>query len=122
MRPKISEWWNLEELDQQFIEFLQVYEGAEQQWSELVGDDPEAALAESTEDLRRDAFRYYIPMLTMWRRFPYRDPNLPADYLPPGWHGPAVREAFQAVHRLAAPLAEAHARELIAVALAPAAA
>jgi phenylacetic acid degradation operon negative regulatory protein len=113
MRPKISEWWDLKELDEQFIEFLQVYEGAEQQWSELVGDDPEAALAGSTEELRRDAFRYYIPMLTMWRRFPYRDPNLPADYLPPEWHGPAVRRTFQFVHRLVAPLAEAHAHELI---------
>jgi phenylacetic acid degradation operon negative regulatory protein len=113
MRPKISEWWDLKELDEQFIEFLQVYEGAEQQWSELVGDDPEAALAGSTEELRRDAFRYYIPMLTMWRRFPYRDPNLPADYLPPEWHGPAVRRTFEFVHRLVAPLAEAHAHELI---------
>ena len=113
MRPKISEWWDLKELDEQFIEFLQVYEGAEQQWSELVGDDPQAALAGSTEELRRDAFRYYIPMLTMWRRFPYRDPNLPADYLPPEWHGPAVRRTFQFVHRLVAPLAEAHAHELI---------
>ncbi|MGO4230066.1 PaaX family transcriptional regulator C-terminal domain-containing protein [Arthrobacter sp. YAF34] len=122
MRPKISEWWDLKELDEQFIEFLQVYQGAEQQWSELVGDDPEAALAGSTEELRRDAFRYYIPMLTMWRRFPYRDPNLPADYLPPEWHGPAVRRTFQFVHRLAAPLAEAHAHELISGALDPAAA
>ncbi len=113
MRPKISEWWDLKELDEQFTEFLEVYEGAEQQWSELVGDDPEAALAGSTEELRRDAFRYYIPMLTMWRRFPYRDPNLPADYLPPDWHGPAVRRTFLAVHRLAAPLAAAYARDLI---------
>ena len=78
-----------------------------------MGDDPEAALAGSTEELRRDAFRYYIPMLTMWRRFPYRDPNLPADYLPPDWHGPAVRRTFLAVHRLAAPLAAAYARDLI---------
>ena len=66
------------------------------------------------EELRRDAFRYYIPMLTMWRKFPYRDPNLPTDYLPPEWHGPAVRRTFQAVHRLAAPLAAAHAHEVIA--------
>ncbi|MDO6145493.1 PaaX family transcriptional regulator C-terminal domain-containing protein [Paenarthrobacter aurescens] len=122
MRPKISEWWDLKELDQQFTEFLELYEGAEQHWTGLVGSDPEIALAESTEELRRDAFRYYIPMLTMWRKFPYRDPNLPADYLPPEWHGPAVRRTFQAVHRLAAPLAAAHAHEVIAEALNPAAA
>lgn len=121
MQPKISEWWDLQQLDEDFTEFLELYQGAEQQWSERVGDDPEAALAASTEELRRDAFRYYIPMLTMWRRFPYRDPNLPADYLPPEWQGPAVRRTFQAVHRLAAPLAAAHAHELIGVTLNPAA-
>ncbi|MFJ4267594.1 PaaX family transcriptional regulator C-terminal domain-containing protein [Paenarthrobacter nicotinovorans] len=120
MRPKISEWWDLKELDEQFTEFLELYSGAEQQWIERVGDDPDVALAESTEELRRDAFRYYIPMLTMWRKFPYRDPNLPTDYLPPEWHGPAVRRTFQAVHRLAAPLAAAHAHEVIAEALDPA--
>ncbi|MDP9906209.1 PaaX family transcriptional regulator [Arthrobacter bambusae] len=122
MRPKISEWWDLKELDEEFTEFLELYKGAEKQWLELVGDDPQSALANSTEELRSDAFRYYIPMLTMWRRFPYRDPNLPADYLPEDWHGPAVRRSFQAVHRLAAPLAAAHARELIRGALNPAAA
>lgn len=120
MRPKISEWWDLKELDEQFTGFLELYGGAEQQWVERVGNDPEAALATSSEELRRDAFRYYIPMLTMWRRFPYRDPNLPADYLPPDWHGPAVRQTFLAVHRLAAPLAAAHAHEVISGAMDPA--
>ncbi|MBO1267934.1 PaaX family transcriptional regulator [Arthrobacter cavernae] len=113
MRPKIAEWWDLKAIDEQFAEFLDLYEGAGELWSGLVGDDPEAALAESTAELRRDAFRYYVPMLTVWRRFPYRDPNLPLEYLPEDWKGPAVRKTFQAVHRLAAPLAAAHARELI---------
>ncbi|MCP2048711.1 UNVERIFIED_ORG: phenylacetic acid degradation operon negative regulatory protein [Paenarthrobacter nicotinovorans] len=120
MRPKIAEWWDLNELDQQFTEFLELYAGAEEQWTQRVGHDPEAALAGSTQELRREAFRYYIPMLTLWRKFPYKDPNLPADYLPPEWHGPAVRRTFQAVHRLAAPLAAAHAHEVISEALDPA--
>ncbi len=113
MRPKVAEWWDLKAIDEQFAEFLDLYEGAGDLWTGLVGDDPEAALANSTAELRRDAFRYYIPMLTLWRRFPYRDPNLPLEYLPKDWRGPAVRETFQAVHRLAAPLAAAHAHELI---------
>lgn len=122
MRPKISQWWDLQELDEQFTQFLELYQGAEQQWTDRVGDDPEAALAASTEQVRRDAFRYYIPMLTMWRQFPYRDPNLPSEYLPPEWHGLAVRRTFQTVHRLAGPLAAVHAHELINGALDPAAA
>lgn len=113
MRPKVAEWWDLKAIDEQFAEFLDLYEGAGDLWTGLVGDDPGAALANSTAELRRDAFRYYIPMLTLWRRFPYRDPNLPLEYLPKGWRGPAVRETFQGVHRLAAPLAAAHAHELI---------
>lgn len=118
MRPKISEWWDLKELDEQFKEFLELYGGAEEQWTRRLGEHPERA--EPSEELRRDAFRYYIPMLTMWRRFPYRDPNLPTDYLPADWHGPAVRRTFQAVHRLAAPLAAAYAHEVIAGAMDPA--
>lgn len=113
MRPKVAEWWDLKAIDEQFTEFLDLYDGAGELWAGLVGSDPAAALAASTADLRRDAFRYYIPMLTLWRRFPYRDPNLPLEYLPEGWHGPAVRKTFHAVHRLAAPLAAAHANELI---------
>lgn len=113
MRPKVAQWWDLASVDEHFAEFLKLYGGAGELWEGLVGDDPEAALARSTPELRRDAFRYYVPMLTVWRRFPYRDPNLPLEYLPEDWLGPAVRSTFQAVHRLAAPLAAAYALELI---------
>jgi phenylacetic acid degradation operon negative regulatory protein len=113
IRPKVAEWWDLKAIDEQFEEFLDLYEGAGDLWAGLVGDDPVGALSNSSAQLRRDAFRYYVPMLTLWRRFPYRDPNLPLEYLPEDWRGAAVRETFQAVHRLAAPLAAAHAYELI---------
>jgi phenylacetic acid degradation operon negative regulatory protein len=113
MRPKIAEWWDLQAIDEQFGEFLALYDGAGEVWSGLVGDNPEAALAESTAALRRYAFQFYVPMLTVWRRFPYRDPNLPLEYLPENWRGPLVRQTFQAIHRLAAPLAAAYAEELI---------
>jgi phenylacetic acid degradation operon negative regulatory protein len=113
MRPKIAEWWDLQAIDEQFGEFLALYDGAGEVWSGLVGDNPEVALAESTAELRRYAFQFYVPMLTVWRRFPYRDPNLPLEYLPENWRGPLVRQTFQAVHRLAAPLAAAYAEEII---------
>lgn len=113
MRPKIAEWWDLKSIDAQFGEFLDLYKGAIELWAGLVGDDPEAALANSSSELRRDAFRYYVPMLTLWRRFPYRDPNLPLEYLPEDWKGPAVRKIFESVHNMTAPLAAAHAHELM---------
>lgn len=113
MRPKVAQWWDLTALDEQFNDFLFHYGSAAQQWSALVGEDPASALAASTPELRREAFRYYIPMLTLWRRFPYRDPSLPLESLPEGWQGPAARKAFLATHRLIAPLAAAHAHDLM---------
>ena len=114
MRAKVAQWWDLAALEEQFSEFLGIYGDAVAQWTGRIGADPAAALAGSTGELRRDAFRYYIPMLTIWRRFPYQDPNLAPEYLPENWQGPAARSAFLEVHRLIAPLAAAHARQLMA--------
>ena len=113
IRPKVAQWWDLTALDEQFGEFLSLYGDAVGQWTALVGENPEHALAASTPELRREAFRYYIPMLTLWRRFPYRDPGLPLEYLPDDWKGPAARRTFLSTHRLIAPLAAAHAHGLI---------
>ncbi|MHA7304264.1 PaaX family transcriptional regulator [Arthrobacter sp. TMN-49] len=114
MRAKVAQWWDLAVLDEQFSEFLSLYGDAAAHWTERLGDDPIAALADSNVDLCRDAFRYYLPMLTIWRRFPYQDPNLAPEYLPKDWRGPAARAAFLEVHRLIAPLAAAHAQRLMA--------
>jgi phenylacetic acid degradation operon negative regulatory protein len=113
VKPKVAEWWDLKAIDEQFAEFLQLYEGAGDLWEQVVGNDQDAAVARSSAEQRRDAFRYYVPMLTLWRRFPYKDPNLPLDYLPDGWRGPAVHRTFNAVRRLTAPLAALYVEELL---------
>jgi phenylacetic acid degradation operon negative regulatory protein len=113
MRARVAQWWDLDALQVQISEFMQYYGGSLTDWTSEVGDDPEAALAASGPDLRRDAFRYYVPMLTLWRRLPYRDPGLPLEYLPEGWQGPEARQIFFGVHRLIAPMAEAHAMSLV---------
>ncbi|MCQ9165576.1 MULTISPECIES: PaaX family transcriptional regulator C-terminal domain-containing protein [unclassified Arthrobacter] len=113
MRTKVAQWWDLAALDEQLGEFLDFYHDAAEQWLGLLGDDPDQALARSTPELRADAFRYYIPMLTAWRRFPYRDPSLPLEFLPDGWKGPQARAAFSTVHRLISRLAAAHAHSII---------
>ncbi|WP_458778720.1 PaaX family transcriptional regulator [Arthrobacter sp. D3-16] len=113
MRAKVAQWWDLVALESQITEFMDTYGGSLEDWTALVGDDPDKALAASSEDLRRDAFRYYVPMLTLWRRLPYRDPGLPLEYLPPGWQGPETRRIFFSVHRLIAPLAEVYAMSLV---------
>ncbi|NKX55700.1 PaaX family transcriptional regulator [Arthrobacter sp. E918] len=114
MRARVAQWWDLEELAAQIGEFMQFYGNSLAEWTAEVGEDPEAALAASTPELRRDAFRYYVPMLTLWRRLPYRDPGLPLEYLPEDWQGPEARRIFFGVHRLIAPMAEAHAMALVA--------
>lgn len=113
MRSRVAQWWDLAAMADQISEFMQFYGNSLTDWSAEVGDDPEAALAASGPDLRRDAFRYYVPMLTLWRRLPYRDPGLPLEYLPEGWQGPEARKIFFGVHRLIAPLAGAHAMSLV---------
>lgn len=113
MSDKVAQWWDLEALGNQISEFMDYYGTSLSAWTEAVGEDPEAALAASSASLRRDAFRYYIPMLTLWRRLPYRDPGIPLEYLPEGWRGPEARRIFFGVHRLIAPMAEAHARSLV---------
>ncbi|MFD1212773.1 PaaX family transcriptional regulator C-terminal domain-containing protein [Arthrobacter sp. GCM10027362] len=113
MRARVAQWWDLDALAAQIAEFMDYYGSSLQDWTAEVGEDPEAALAASTADLRRDAFRYYVPMLTMWRRLPYRDPGLPLEYLPEGWQGPEARRIFFGVHALIAPMAEAHAMSLV---------
>ncbi|WP_258066987.1 PaaX family transcriptional regulator C-terminal domain-containing protein [Arthrobacter sp. GMC3] len=110
---KVAQWWHLASLDEQFAEFLDLYAGDVVKWTAKVGADPQRAVAESTAELRRDAFRCYIPMLTIWRRFPYKDPGLAPEYLPKDWKGQEARATFLEIHRLLAPLAAAHARALM---------
>ncbi|WP_427008711.1 PaaX family transcriptional regulator [Pseudarthrobacter sp. H2] len=112
MRPKVDQWWDLDVLDQQFADFLDLYGNAVDLWSGELGTDPVAALARSTESQRRHCFRYYVPMLTLWRRFPYQDPSLSLDYMPKGWKGPQARQTFVRTHELISPLAAEFAREL----------
>lgn len=113
MRSKVAQWWDLEVVDTRLSEFLDLYGSALAEWTAVVGSNPQAAREVATPELRRDAFRYYVPMLTLWRRFPYRDPGLPLAYLPEGWKGVEARNVFQEVHHLIGPLAAQHARTLI---------
>lgn len=109
----VAQWWDLDSLSDELEDFLQLYGGAAHQWTQLVGGDPQVALRSSTPQLRRDAFRYYLPMLTIWRRFPYRVPRLPRAYFPASWQGPLARDTFISTHRLLSPLAAAHAHSII---------
>ncbi|MFJ6419290.1 PaaX family transcriptional regulator C-terminal domain-containing protein [Paeniglutamicibacter sp. NPDC091659] len=111
IREKVGQWWDLESLDLQYSEFLALYRDAEASWNNRLAAEREPVSAAG--DVARQAFGCFVPMLTLWRRFPYRDPNLPLEYLPSGWKAPDAKQMFWAVERLLAPLAHAHAEALL---------
>lgn len=108
IREHVSQWWDLETLDQEYSEFIDRYEELVEKWQGRMG----IAASLSIED-RLDAFHTYVPMLTMWRKFPYRDPNLPLEYLPEGWKAPRAKDAFLKLHRILEAPAAAYAEELV---------
>ncbi|EMQ97932.1 PaaX family transcriptional regulator [Paeniglutamicibacter gangotriensis] len=108
---KVAQWWDLEELDGQYRDFLEIYGIAEREWAARL--DSCKGIIDPAGDLARDAFAYYVPMLTVWRRFPYRDPNLPLEFLPDGWKAPAAKAAFWALDAQLAPVAKAYALALL---------
>ena len=100
LRTKVRTWWDLEELTALYTDFLQMYRPA--------------LYRSSAERLTpQEAFRIYVPMLTQWRRLPYRDPGLPLTLLPPAWNGEAAGELFDELNKGLNTLAHKHALAVI---------
>lgn len=100
LRSKVRSWWDLDELARLYAEFLQYYRPILYQTT-AEGITPQ------------QAFQIYLPMLTQWRRLPYRDPGLPLSLLPPAWNGEAAGELFDQLNTVLSPLAQQHALTLI---------
>jgi phenylacetic acid degradation operon negative regulatory protein len=98
---KIRRWWDLDELDRLYREFLHMHEHTLRRWeaSEISGG--------------RHAFADYVLALTDWRRLPYLDPGLPAELLPPDWAGIRAAEAFFTLRSLLEEPARAHVSQVI---------
>jgi phenylacetic acid degradation operon negative regulatory protein len=89
---KVREWWDLESLDELYTAFLAEHGPALRRWQHSKAVPGEAAFAD------------YVLALTGWRRMPYLDPGLPAEFLPAGWSGIRAAELFFTLHeRLEAP-------------------
>jgi phenylacetic acid degradation operon negative regulatory protein len=100
LRSKIPKWWDLDELTELYRDFLRRY-------SPLL----DRISAGGTTPL--EAFQMYLPMLTEWRRLPYRDPGLPLSLLPPGWEGETAGALFQDLNKALNGPAREHARAVI---------
>ena len=91
---RVGEWWDLSSIALLYEEFLTEHHTL----TRLREPDPARA------------FAAYVPMLTAWRRLPYRDPGIPLDLLPEGWPGEQAGDLFATLDaRLSAPAAK-HAR------------
>lgn len=100
LHAKIRTWWDLDELTSLYAEFLEVYR-------------PMLHQAKSSSITPSEAFQIYVPMLTQWRRLPYRDPGIPLSLLPPAWNGEAAGDLFDQLNELLNPLAQKHAFNVV---------
>ncbi len=100
LRTEIKTWWDLDELARLYADFLQVFR-------------PALRAARSRQLTPQEAFRAYVPMLTEWRRLPYRDPGLPLDLLPSSWRGKAAWALFDELNGILRPLARRHVASVL---------
>ena len=94
---RVGEWWELPSIAALYDEFLAEYRGL----TRLREPDPARA------------FAAYVPMLTAWRRLPYRDPGIPLELLPDGWPGEKAGDLFATLDTRLREPAGKHAHTLI---------
>jgi phenylacetic acid degradation operon negative regulatory protein len=86
--------WDLDELDRDYVELLEVYR-------------PRLRAYRSGELQGADALVERMKLVHDYRRFPFRDPDLPPELLPEGWHGRLAHDVFLEAHGLLRGPAEA---------------
>ena len=100
LRSKIRQWWDLDELSGLYDDFLHRYR-------------PELDRVSAGRVTPLEAFQVYVPMLTQWRRLPYRDPGLPLSLLPPGWNGVTAGTLFGDLNDALSAPAREHATAMV---------
>lgn len=83
LAAKVRRWWDLDELERLYREFLDVHAPVLRRWQQDGGTGS-----------GRDAFADYVRVLTDWRRLPYLDPGLPEELLPEEWIGIRAADLF----------------------------
>jgi phenylacetic acid degradation operon negative regulatory protein len=82
LAAKVRQWWDLDELERLYGEFIEAHEPVLRRWRRCGTPRP------------RTAFADYVRALTDWRRLPYLDPGLPEELLPDGWIGIRAADLF----------------------------
>jgi len=92
--------WDLPTIDHDYEQLLQVYRPRLQEYRAGLFTGA-SALVER------------MNLVHEYRHFPFRDPDLPRDLLPPDWHGHEAHAVFLEAHELLKAAAEAHVEELL---------
>jgi phenylacetic acid degradation operon negative regulatory protein len=98
----VARAWDLRRLDSLYQAFIADREPVVERWL-----DPRTAGDE------RQAFVDYIMAVHQWRKFPYLDPGLPAEVLPPEWAGRRAAAIFFDLVRRLEILAFRHALAIV---------
>ncbi len=90
MRDLVRNSWNLDDIEARYVEFIERFRPVY------------AALAGRSQATDREAFAIRTLLIQEYRKVLLRDPWLPAELLPEGWHGAAAyqlcRNLYRAVH------------------------
>jgi phenylacetic acid degradation operon negative regulatory protein len=100
LRSKVREWWDLNELTALYAHFLSRY-------------CPVRDRVATGAVAPAEAFGLYLPMLTEWRRLPYRDPGIPLSLLPADWNGVTAADLFGELNGALGSPARDHAKHVI---------
>jgi phenylacetic acid degradation operon negative regulatory protein len=82
LAAKVRRWWDLDELERQYREFLDAHMPVLRRRRRCGTPDDCQAFAD------------YVRVLTDWRHLPYLDPGLPEELLPDDWIGIRAADLF----------------------------
>ena len=88
MRELVHKCWNLDDIDRRYESFVQQFRPVFR------------AVQKSRQPDRRLAFQIRTLLIQEYRRILLRDPLLPAEMQPPGWHGTAAYQICRNLYRL----------------------
>lgn len=94
IRLQVRESWGIEELGQQYEDFIQLFRPVWQEFREANWLDPQACFLARTL------------LIHEYRKLNLRDPLLPDELLPGDWDGRAARQLCRNIYRLLTPKAE----------------
>jgi phenylacetic acid degradation operon negative regulatory protein len=82
----VARWWDLERIQGAYSDYVHAWRPLAAAWQRRRRADNEQAFVD------------YVQTLSAWRRLPYLDPGLPAEFLPPEWPAAEAAEVFFSLH------------------------